>query len=179
MSIKYAILGLLSWKPSTGYDLKKIFEESSTMYWSGNNNQIYKALLQLNEEGLVTNEVQHQENSPSKKVYTITETGLKSLNEWVLSMPKVPELRKTFLIQLSWADQLNDDELNTLLMNYENEIKMQIVLHQEKKRRGNFSPNRTSRETYLWSMITDNIISSFESELNWVQKLLKELCNNN
>jgi DNA-binding PadR family transcriptional regulator len=57
VSIKYAILGLLSSKPSTGYEMKKVFEESSVMYWSGNNNQIYKSLVELLNEGLVTSEI--------------------------------------------------------------------------------------------------------------------------
>ena len=91
MSIKFAILGLLSWKPSTGYDLKKVFEESSAMYWSGNNNQIYKSLVQLLDEGLVTNEIRHQDSSPSKKVYTITDEGLAELREWTLSLPEAPD----------------------------------------------------------------------------------------
>ncbi len=89
MSIKYAILGVLSWKPSTGYDLKKIFEESSIMYWSGNNNQIYKTLVQLLVEDLVTNEVLHQESTPSKNIYTITDRGAAALKEWVLSTPEL------------------------------------------------------------------------------------------
>ena len=45
MSIEYAILGLLSWKPFSGYDLKKIIAESEVYYWSGNNNQIYNSLV--------------------------------------------------------------------------------------------------------------------------------------
>jgi DNA-binding PadR family transcriptional regulator len=67
MSIKLAILGILSWKPSTGYELKNIFEDSSFMYWSGNNNQIYKALINLENEDLVTSKVVHQDKSLSKK----------------------------------------------------------------------------------------------------------------
>ena len=57
VSIKHAILGILSFKPLTGYDIKKIIQESSFMYWSGNNNQVYKALLELHDKGFVTNEV--------------------------------------------------------------------------------------------------------------------------
>jgi hypothetical protein len=33
MSIKYAILGFLSWQPYTGYELKKLFAESDTLSW--------------------------------------------------------------------------------------------------------------------------------------------------
>jgi DNA-binding PadR family transcriptional regulator len=175
MSISFAILGLLSWKPSTGYELKKIFEESSTMYWSGNNNQIYKSLIQLLKEGLVTNEIQHQESSPSKKIYTITEEGLAELKEWVLSNPEPPEFKKMFLIQLAWADQLNTKELNGLLSSYENEIKMQLLLQQEKNRRGQSSPSRSPREVFLWDMISENLTSSLKNELDWVEKVRYEL----
>ncbi|MNE74001.1 Transcriptional regulator PadR-like family protein [compost metagenome] len=61
------------------------------MYWSGNNNQSYKALIELLNEGYVTNEVQHQENLPSKKIYTITAAGQQELRRWVLSYPERPE----------------------------------------------------------------------------------------
>lgn len=177
MSINYAILGILSYKSLTGYDLKKIIQDSPFMYWSGNNNQIYKSLVELLEEGLVTNEVHHQESSPSKKIYTITEAGLAELKEWVLSSPEPPEFKKMFLVQLAWSDQLNAEEMNSLLSSYENEIRMQMLMQQEKKRRDTFSPDRTSREVHLWDLIYDNIISSYENELNWIQKVRKEISN--
>lgn len=175
MSIKYAILGLLSWKPSTGYEMKKVFEESTTMYWSGNNNQIYKTLVQLLEEGLVTSEVRHQEASPSKKVYTITDDGLTELKKWVVSPPEAPEFRKPFLVQLAWADQLSDEELNGLLLRYENEIKIELIYNQEKNRRGMQAPRRSPREALLWDKIADNLISSLRNELEWVQGIRREL----
>jgi len=178
MSIKYAMLGLLSWKSSTGYEIKKIFEESTSMYWSGNNNQIYKALIQLREDGLVTNEIEHQDGLPSKKIYTITGEGIAELKEWVLSAPDVPEFKKPFLIQLAWSELLNNQELFELLTKYENEIKMQIIFHQEKIKRGSDSPNRSARETFLWGMIDENILSSYRNELEWIQKARKQLFEN-
>ena len=83
MSIKYAILGLLSWKSLSGYDLKKMIADSAALYWSGNNNQIYKTLVQLLDEELVTSEVHYQENLPPRKVYTINEKGQDELKKWV------------------------------------------------------------------------------------------------
>ena len=75
VTIDYTILGMLSWRPMTGYDMKRMMQDSPVMYWSGNNNQIYKALVQLLDMGYVTNEVQYQESAPNKKVYSITEVG--------------------------------------------------------------------------------------------------------
>ncbi|MEQ7054430.1 DUF4180 domain-containing protein [Paenibacillaceae sp. P-4] len=175
MSIKYAILGLLSWKPASGYELKKIFEDSSAMYWSGNNNQIYKSLVQLLDDGLVTNEIKHQESSPSKKIYSITDVGMLRLKEWVLEEPELPELKNTFLIQLAWADQLDDEELDDLLDRYEDRINMQLVYQQEKMNRGLQEPNRNEREAFLWNKISENLLSNYLNELKWVQGIRMEL----
>lgn len=179
MSIKFAILGILSWKPSTGYELKKIFEESSFLYWSGNNNQIYKALIKMEDEYLVTSEIIHQDNSPSKKIYTITEEGLKELKEWISSSPEAPEIKKTLLVQLAWADLLKDQELDELLLKYENELKVQLVMEIEKNKRALYSPNRSTREKLLWEMISENIISTYNNELNWINETRKKLFENN
>lgn len=178
MSIKFAILGILSWEPSTGYELKKIFEDSSFMYWSGNNNQIYKALLSMEDEGLVTNEVIHQDNSPSKKKYTITQEGLKELKEWVMSSSKAPEIKKTFLVQLAWSDMLSNQELSDILIKYEDEIKAQLIMQHEKDRRALHSPNRNTRESLIWKMISKNIISTYNNELNWVDEIRQKLFKN-
>lgn len=168
MSIKHAILGLLSWKPSTGYELKKIFEGSSTMHWSGNNNQIYKALVQLLDEELVTNETFHTDGSPSKKVYSITEDGLCSLKTWVMEESEASELKKPFLIHLAWADLLSDEELLQLLEKYEDQINVQLLYEKEKIKRGIATPCRTPREAFLWEKISENTLLSLETELTWL-----------
>jgi DNA-binding PadR family transcriptional regulator len=178
MAIKYAILGFLSWRALSGYDLKKMFGDSIFLYWSGSNNQIYRTLVQLHKEGLVTSEIQHQESGPSKKIYTITEKGLFDLREWVLSSPELPQLRNPFLIQLAWADQLKSEELDTLLEKYEHEVHMQLLMCREQRRRNQLNPARTQRETYLWHMISDNWVKFYETELAWVQKLREELTTN-
>ncbi|WP_256757938.1 DUF4180 domain-containing protein [Cohnella sp. WQ 127256] len=178
MSIQLAILGILSWKPSTGYELKKMFEDSSFMYWSGNNNQIYKALMNLENEDFVTCEVVHQDNSPSKKIYTLTEEGSKELTIWLSSSPEAPEIKKTFLVQFAWSDMLSNQELSEILSKYEYEIKLQLIMQKEKYRRALHSPNRSTRESLIWEMISENIISTYNNELNWVHETRQKLFEN-
>ncbi|MDF2926173.1 MAG: hypothetical protein K0R57_5087 [Paenibacillaceae bacterium] len=176
MSINHAILGILSCGPLTGYDLKKIIQDSTFMHWSGNNNQIYKSLVELLDQGFVTHEILHQESSPSKKIYTITPQGEAELKDWVLSAPEAPEFKKTFLVQLAWADRLDSRELHALLSRYECEIGTQLILQQEAQRRGRFSPARTSREERIWELISENISSTLRNELEWARKMRTELC---
>src|SRR5512137_1002919 len=113
MSIEHAILGLLSWRPLTGYDIKQMFEGSAALYWSGNNNQIYTTLVKLHARGLVSQEVELRADSPSRKIYQITASGRAELKGWLLSAPEPPQLKNTFLLQLAWADQLSPAELET------------------------------------------------------------------
>ncbi len=170
MDLRSAILGLLSWKPSSGYDLKRIISDSDVLYWSGNNNQIYKSLLELQREGLVTYEVHLQESLPAKKVYSITEKGKSELYQNLLTDPETPELHKSFLVQLAWAEMLSDEEILSLLNKYENEIANRLQMYQGQAARPGSSPGRSERERYLWKRIAENLIDAYQTELNWVRQ---------
>ena len=176
MSIKYALLGFLNWRALTGYELKQLFAQSATLSWSGNSNQIYTPLVELHKEGLVSVEVQPQETRPSRKVYTITERGARELKSWVLSTPQAPLQKNAFLLQLAWANQLADEEVDALLQAYEEQVQTHLLLFRGRVRRSD-SPQRTPRETALWKMIADNWISFYEKELHWTQRVREELVN--
>jgi PadR family transcriptional regulator, regulatory protein AphA len=175
MDIQFAILGLLSWQPLSGYDLKKKIAESDVFYWSGNNNQIYNNLIALHKAGLVSREVLVQESLPAKKIYSITEAGKQQLRLQLLADPELPELRNHFLIQLAWADLLSAEELDGLLAGYENEINVQLRMRQEIKSTGDDMLTRTTREAYLWRNILEHIASFYLSELEWVKKIREDL----
>lgn len=188
MSIDYAILGLLSWRPMTGYDIKKMFAGSAAFYWSGNNNQVYTTLVKLHQNGLVSQEIEHHEDSPSRKIYSITEKGQAELKKWLMSEPEPPQLRNLFLVQLAWADQLSPGELDSLLETYEAEIQVQVKMLQVQEKQQNLTPSgkpregyinaalaRTPREAVLWRMIQENWLSFYQHELDWVRRLRKEL----
>lgn len=175
MSIQYAILGFLSWSPLSGYDLKKRFAEWEFLYWSGNNNQIYRALVELHQNGLVSQEVQHQDSLPSRKIYTITEKGLAALREWALSPPELPQLRHPLLIQLAWAQMLDSEELDTLLGAYEEEVQVKLLMLREQAQRRPTTPNRPPRETALWDKIAGRWLAFYEQEWDWVRCLRAEL----
>ena len=188
MSIEYAILGLLSSRPLTGYDIKKMFAGSAVLYWSGNNNQIYTTLVKLHEKEWISREIELQADRPPRKIYTITAKGQVELKKWLLSEPELPQLKHSFLIQLAWADQLSPEELDALLGKYEAEMQMQFSMLQVQARQKNISSSgaprdaylnaalaRTPREGLLWGMIQENWISFYQNELNWVRKLRQQL----
>ena len=175
MTIRYAILGFLSWRPFTGYELKKVFADSEYFHWSGNNNQIYSTLVQLHREGLVTSEVQPQEHLPARKVYTLTPAGQGELRRWVASAPELPQSRNPFLVQLAWADLLSPAELDALLARYEEEVNLQLLMLREKERRQLPRPARTPREADLWRTLAETRLVAYEGELAWARRLRQQL----
>lgn len=175
MDLHATILGFLSWKPLSGYDLKKMLSTSDIFYWSGNNNQVYKSLLELKKNGLVTYHVQPQESLPSKKVYSITANGLVELQKYLLEMPEVPEQHKNFLIQLAWCDVLSDGEVIELLERYESEVEQRMKVHLGQAEANGDWPKRSQRELYLWDRIHHNLAEAYQTELNWTRQTLRDL----
>ncbi len=175
MDIHYAILGLLNWKPFTGYDLKKIISDSDLFYWSGNNNQIYYSLVHLHQMGFVTQSVEQQENLPAKKIYQITPRGQLQLRDWSLQQPELPEIKLPFLIQLAWTGLLSDEEVDQLLDQYQTELEIQVRMQEEQLTRGKVVPARTRRETLIWESIDTHLNSRLQQELDWVRQLRVDL----
>jgi PadR family transcriptional regulator AphA len=171
MAIRYAILGLLGWKPFSGYELRKYFSESVALYWSGNSNQVYPTLVQLHKDRLVESETRQQGNYPPSKVYSLTPAGEAALREWVTADPVVPQMRNAFLTQLAWADRLDEAELASLVDRYEHEVQMKLLMQRELIRRRPEGPVRTAREALLWSAIADHDCALYEAELQWLQRL--------
>ncbi len=175
MEIQHTILGLLDIQPLSGYDLKKIMAESDLFYWSGNNNQIYRSLINLREQGLVTVETFLQESLPPRKVYSITPSGKAALREAVMAEPPLPEFRDPFLIQLSLGDVLHGDELDALLARYAEEIEIQIRMREERMKRESTLQVRSPREELLWTRIAGHNLARYQRELEWVNWVRQEL----
>ncbi len=100
MSLKFAILGLLSETPQTGYDLKRSFDGSVGYFWQARFQQIYGELRRLERDGLVEKEEVPQSGRPTKKVYSITEKGRAALDAWLDSPSALMPVRDEFLVKV-------------------------------------------------------------------------------
>lgn len=190
ITIEFAILGLLSMRPMTGYDLKKMLAGSSILYWSGNNNQVYTSLVKLHQKELITQEIELRADGPTRKIYSISKKGEEELKKMLLSEPESPQLIHPFLIQLTWADQLDEGEIYTLLAKYEEEMQAQVSMLQTMAQQNNIALSgkikdsyinpllaRTPREAVIWNKIQENWITFYQNEIKWVRELRIALNN--
>jgi len=97
---KYAILGMLSIQPMSGYDIKQTIKRSISNFWREGYGQIYPILKQIAEEGLATNRVERQPGKPDRHVYTLTERGWQELRRWLGEPAAYDPERNELLLKL-------------------------------------------------------------------------------
>jgi DNA-binding PadR family transcriptional regulator len=169
-TISYAVLGFLTAGPRSGYDLKKLFAESDSLHWSGNNNQIYAALVELHREGFAGRTLEQPEEGPAKKVYSITPAGESALREWLLSEPELPQYRMPVLARLMAADLASGEDLDRMLGEYEELLRHKLLGVEELQRRGKSPSFGSERQRYLWQRINDRTIALYRAEEDWVRE---------
>ncbi|MBC2716124.1 MAG: PadR family transcriptional regulator [Desulfobacteraceae bacterium] len=102
--LKYALLGFLKYNAKTGYELKQTMDTSTSHFWHAKQSQIYTTLKKLEEAGQVSSLLEHQESRPDRRVYTITESGIKALQEWLAKPVTDPEtVKHTLLLKLFFS----------------------------------------------------------------------------
>ncbi len=102
MSVRLALLGLISKKPRHGYDLYNSFialvggEEN----WAVKKPQIYTTLNRLLKNGLISEESVEKEGGPEKTIYRITSSGEKLLKDWLSSATPSEHQKDEFYLKL-------------------------------------------------------------------------------
>lgn len=97
---KYALLGVLSMGPASGYDIKKKMASSTNHFWREGDSSIYPILKQLLDECLVSCELTNTDSDKPKKVYTISEQGHLALQAWLLDEPELFQGRNELLLKV-------------------------------------------------------------------------------
>jgi DNA-binding PadR family transcriptional regulator len=85
MSVRHALLALLSEGPKYGLQLGHEFEVRTGEVWPLNTGQVYTTLQRLERDGLVESD-DAVEDGP-KKGFRITTAGSEELNEWLRTPP--------------------------------------------------------------------------------------------
>ena len=175
MSLRYAMLGFIDMMPLTGYDLKKLFNSSVKYYWTATHSQIYRTLDEMKKSRLIREEYIPQADLPDKKLYHITEKGKLALHQWAAQPADIPPVRHALLVQLSWADRLNTDEIAGLLREYAEKLKDRLALYADESQHRFIAMARTPREQYLWEAVLQNGIHAYRAELQWTEETIRGL----
>lgn len=112
----YALLGLLSISPMSGYDLHQAVSRSIAHFWPVSKTQVYSELARLEPSGLIEGTDVPQERLPDKRVFRLSAAGEEALDEWLSSEPvEALQMRVPFLIKTLLGHRRSPDETRALL----------------------------------------------------------------
>jgi len=174
MPLSHAILGFLEYKPMSGYDLKKHFDQSVAHFWSATQSHIYKALESLESAGLAASQVIPQEGKPNRKQYQITAAGKAELRRWLSTPLPVESPRSGWLIQVFFAHNLTNEEIAGLFekrIEYLRTYLARLPLAQQTiaERSGTVGVPRMQS---LWQLTLDYGMDYYASEIDWLERTL-------
>jgi DNA-binding PadR family transcriptional regulator len=99
VSVRHALLALLSEEPKYGLRLQQEFEERTGEVWPLNVGQVYITLQRLERAGLVESGGEH-EAGPQKR-YAITQAGAEELDGWLRTpAAEIPPPRNELVIKV-------------------------------------------------------------------------------
>lgn len=104
MSLRHAILGVLSAVPMTGYELVRYFNGSVGYVWSAPQSQIYPELRRMEQEGLVLATVAARGQRAEKRIYSITAAGEAELERWAAEVMEYPPDRDPVRLKVIFFD---------------------------------------------------------------------------
>ena len=78
-----ALLGFLSWKPMSGYDIKNLVDVSLSYFWNVSYGQIYPTLKKLEAAGFADVDKTITKGNRVRNQYRITAKGQEALDTWL------------------------------------------------------------------------------------------------
>jgi PadR family transcriptional regulator AphA len=179
MSLEHAILGFLNYRPFSGYDLKKMFDNTVQHFWPADQSQIYRTLTRLAEQGFIDMQKVEQENRPDRKVYHITEDGRRELAVWLMSPPPMEATRSAALVQVFFLGQLTDKQNLAKFEGFAAMMRGILNVYDELpgKIEEYASLVDSPRETYFWLLTLDLGKRTMRANLEWAEHIIGQIKN--
>jgi len=177
MSLKYTLLGFLSYGPQTGYDIKKHMDNSTQFFWHARLSQIYPTLKRMEEEELVESIVMPQEGKPDKKVYLITDKGRAALMEWLAEpLDELPPKKEPALLKLFFSGALDKGSILA-------QLHLQLSLHRAQLSRYQqetaayveqiIATTGLTRESVMWELVRQFGELHERTVIQWLEQAIE------
>ena len=178
MSLRHGLLGLLRHRESTGYDLSKMFNESLNYFWKAQMSQVYQELNKLEERGFLTSRSVVQDKSPNKRLYSITEAGIREFQSWLdeNDWDNGVATRNIFLLHFFFAADRKTEDVIKILKETRARTRDRLDAMLTAVERGSeYSPKDSPRHRLFWRLTAAFGARSALARLEWMDETIKVL----
>lgn len=186
MSLRFALLALLSVDALTGYDLHKRFDSSVGNVWYAPDSQIYPELRKMETAGVVRAEEVPWGTKGTKREYHITDAGREALREWMNTTLPYARFRDAMHLKsayFEWASpDAARDQLRAHIAHYEAELaQWEDQIHQIDtatspmlNRRIAMTPEKDRKRTAAFKRYAyEGLVQRAQQEIEWAHDGLR------
>jgi len=174
----YVILGLLTFREMSGYDLKQLINKSIThFYWSPAKSQIYGELRRLESQGLVTMREVPQTLRPDKRLYRITSQGTEAMQKWLENSGVEPDSYKSaLLLKVFFGHMLSPNTIGELLEERRQQVERDLAACQKKVKelRTQVEGSKAEDDLFFPLLTLQRSIALFQTDLSWIDATLAQ-----
>lgn len=174
MSLSHALLGFLNYAPMTGYDLKKVFDDSVNFFWSAQTSQIYRELKTLERDGHIVSEAKPSKKGPERREYRITESGVSHLRNWLAEGHTDESMRNEFMMWVLFSSHIGTDELCRQIENKLKEYRKEYELLKivEDKITEYVRTFKKDGEDFYWKIVLKRGCYDVDAKIRWAEDTL-------
>ncbi len=162
---RFALLGLLSWKPMSGYDIKKIVDMGLSHFWNENYGQIYPTLDLLVKDGLAKKSVDRHSGKRKRHVYRITPSGVTAFREWLALPTDPPTVRNELQLKFFLSSRLPTKTSLRIIREYRLQQQQVLLEYRESE-----VALREAIESGKYPAEVEEILTGHETKQNAKQK---------
>ncbi len=189
MSLRAALLALLSSGPMTGYDVVKQFSGSVGYLWQAKDSQIYPALRKMEEEELLEGRlIPWGSKGAMKTEYRVTAAGRAELGRWQESEHEYGLERDPIELRVAYGEWAGPGDLERMLHRHidhherEAERARKQIADIEgrvspviKRRLESFPDANADRIIRFKVLAYEGRIRRAEAEIGWARSVLREM----
>jgi DNA-binding PadR family transcriptional regulator len=165
----------------TGYNLKKLFNESIINIWEASLSQIYRELGTLEKNGLVSSQIEQQDDRPDKKIYSISEEGKEAFRTWLANFPPdrfISPKRDEFMLRIFFGAQLGKAEMKKQFERFIEDRKKAFAAIEEKDLFKKIKKEHMSADEMLCiEFVIKRAQMTNKLLIEWAEDCMKELDN--
>lgn len=170
---RFAVLGMLTLQPMSGYDIRKAIDASIAHFWNESYGQIYPILKGLAREGLITANTRGN-GLRSRQEYAITAKGRSALEAWLGKPPRRDAVRNELLLKLFFARNAPLEQSLSYLEEYRRSQAAELQ-HFRRMECDLIREHSAHRDLPYWLMTLRFGIRHCVATIRWAEDALREL----
>jgi len=163
----YALLGLVSEKPRSGFDLRKLFAETAMGSFSDSPGAIYPALARLEKQSLIRSTVEERAALRRRRVFRLTSDGRKELRAWLrrpVTRDHVVRGQSDLMLRFAFMEIALGSNAAVAFLK---DLRGQIAAYLPELK--NFLNNKRKQMSLSTMLALDSGIRSYEALFDWTQ----------